>query len=85
MYICVYVCQEMIYISFKLSVRSCTTKVCIYVYMYVVGSVRPVLRGHPREVKKWLLKTGDPVIQLHLHCILGQGTYKRSLLNAGDP
>ena len=24
-------------------------------------------QGRPREVKKWLLKTGDPLIQVHLH------------------
>ena len=35
--------------------------------------------------KKWLLKTGDPLIQVHLHCILGQGTQKRWLLKTGDP
>ena len=37
-------------------------------------TVKPVLRGHPREGQKWLLKTGDPLIQVYLHCILGQGT-----------
>ena len=42
-----------------------------------INTVKPVLRGHPREGQKWLLKTGDPLIQVHLHCILGQGTQKR--------
>ena len=35
--------------------------------------------------KKWLLKTGDPLIQVHLHCILIQWTQKRWLLKTGDP
>ena len=39
----------------------------------------------PGEAKKWLLKTGDPLIQVHLHYILIQGTQKRWLLKTGDP
>ena len=35
--------------------------------------------------KKWLLKTGDPLIQVQLHYILVQGTPKRWLLKTGDP
>ena len=48
-------------------------------------TVKPVLRGHPREARNWLLKTGDPLIQAHLHCIWLQGNQKMWLLNAGDP
>ena len=32
-----------------------------------------------------MLKTGDPLIQFHLHRILIQGTQKRWLLKTGDP
>ena len=35
------------------------------------STVKPVLRGYPRE---GLLKTGGILMQVHLHCILGQGT-----------
>ena len=41
-----------------------------------------VTQGKP---KNWLLKTGDPLILVHLHCILVQGTGKKWLLKAGDP
>ena len=34
--------------------------------------------------KKWL-KTGDPLIQAHLHFILAQGIQKGWLLRTGDP
>ena len=34
--------------------------------------------------KNWLLKTGDPLIQVHLHCILVQGSQKIWLLKTGD-
>ena len=43
------------------------------------------LRGHPREEKNCLLKTGDPLIQVDLHYILAQGTPKMWLLKTGDP
>ena len=33
----------------------------------------------------WLLKTGDPLIQVCLHCNLVLGTPKMWLLKAGDP
>ena len=49
------------------------------------NTVKPVLRGHRKEGQKWLLKTGDPLIQVHLHCSLGQGTRKKWLLKTGDP
>ena len=42
------------------------------------------LKGHPREGQKWLLMTGDPLIQVYLHYILVQGTQKRLLLKTGD-
>ena len=48
-------------------------------------TVKPVLRGHSTEGQKWLLKTGHPLIQVHLHCILGQGTEKRWLCKADGP
>ena len=35
--------------------------------------------------KMWLLKTGDPLIQVHLHCILDEGAQKRLVLKTGDP
>ena len=35
--------------------------------------------------KKWLLKTGNPLIQVHLNCILIQGTQNRWLLKTGGP
>ena len=35
--------------------------------------------------KKWLLKTGDPLIRVYLHCILAPGTQKRWVLKTGDP
>ena len=38
----------------------------------------------PGTHKNWLLKTGDPLIQVHLHCILVEGTPKNRLLNTGD-
>ena len=42
------------------------------------------LKGSPQgSHKNWLLKTGDPLIQVHLHCILLQGTPKKWLLKAG--
>ena len=44
------------------------------------GGLRGVTQG---KDKKWLLKTGDPLI--HLHYILVQGTKKRWLLKIGDP
>ena len=53
-----------------------------------LNTVKTVLSGHPRtqgKHKKWLLKTGDPFIQVHLHYILVQGTQKRWLLKTGDP
>ena len=44
------------------------------------------LKGSPKGThKNWLLKTGDPLIQVYLHCNLVQGTPKRWLLKAGDP
>ena len=43
------------------------------------------LKGSPQGTgKNWLLKTGNPLIQVHLHYILVQGTLKRWLLKAGD-
>ena len=48
-------------------------------------TVKPVLRGHPSEDKEWLLKTGDPLIQVHLHCMWVGGTQERWLLKTGDP
>ena len=48
-------------------------------------TVKPVLRDRHREGQNWLLKTGDPLIQVHLHCILVQGTQKMQLLWTGDP
>ena len=56
-----------------------------FILCMTYNTVKPVLRGHPREDKKWLLKTGDPLIQVRVHCILGQGTQKRWLLKTGDP
>ena len=50
-----------------------------------LNTVKPVLRVTPGTGKNWLLKTGDPLIQVHLHYILVQGTPKRWLLEAGDP
>ena len=51
-----------------------------------VGTVKPVLRGQPRgHEKNWLLKTGDPLIQAHLHCIWVQETLKKWRLKTGDP
>ena len=41
-----------------------------------------VTQGKPDN---WLLKTGDPLIQVHWHCIWLQGTQKMWLLKAGDP
>ena len=35
--------------------------------------------------KKWLLQAGDPLIQVHLHCVLVHGTQKMQLLKTGDP
>ena len=32
----------------------------------------------------WLLKAGDPLIQVDFHCILAQGTQKMWLLKTGD-
>ena len=32
-------------------------------------TVKPVLKSHPREDKNGLLKTGDLLIQVHLHCM----------------
>ena len=44
------------------------------------------LKGSPNgRAKNWLLQTGDPLIQVHLYCILLQGTQKRWLLKARDP
>lgn len=45
------------------------------------------LRGHQREGQNtfWLLKIGDPVKQVQLHCILVQGIQKMWLLKIGDP
>ena len=40
------------------------------------------LRGQPRETHNL---TGDPLIQVHLHNIVVQGTWKRWLLWKGDP
>ena len=40
------------------------------------------LWGQPREGETL---TGDPLIQVHLHCILVQGTLKMRLLKTGDP
>ena len=40
--------------------------------------------GTQGKDKKWLLKTGDPLIQVHLHYILVQGTQKGWLLKTGD-
>ena len=48
-------------------------------------TVKPVLRGHPRDGQNWLLKTGDPLIQVPLYCILVQGAQKMWLLKTGDP
>ena len=53
------------------------TSKCLY-------TVKPVLRGHPRKNNYWLLKTGDPLIQVHLHCLLVQGTKEMLLLKTGD-
>ena len=52
------------------------------VYPY---TVKPVLRGHLREGQNWLLKTGDHLIQVHLHFILFQGIQKKWLVKTGDP
>ena len=52
---------------------------------YDPNTVKPVLRGHPEEDKNWLLKTGDPLIQIHLHYILVRGNQKIWLLKTGDP
>ena len=35
------------------------------------------------EEQDWLLKTGDPLIQVHLHCIMDQAEKKTRLLNTG--
>ena len=48
------------------------------------NKVKPVLMAHPRE-EQIMVKTGDPLIQVHLHCILVQGTQKMWLLKTGDP
>ena len=49
------------------------------------NTVKPVLKGYQREGQKRLLKTGNPLIQVHLHCILIQGTQKRWQLKTGAP
>ena len=50
------------------------------------GALRIALHGPVQgKDKNWLLKTGDPLIQVHLHCILVQGTQKMWLLQTGDP
>ena len=38
------------------------------------NTVKPVLRVSHGKDKNGLLKTSDPLIQVHLHCILVQGT-----------
>ena len=48
------------------------------------NTVKPVLRGHPRE-EQILAKTGDPLIQVHLHCILVQRTKKCGCLRQVIP
>ena len=51
-------------------------------FIYSQTGLKGVTHGKDR---KWLLKTGDPLIQVHLHFILVQGTEKRWLLKTGDP
>ena len=46
---------------------------------------KPVLGVIRGKDKMWILKKGGPLIQVHLHYILVQGTQKRRLLKAGDP
>ena len=42
------------------------------------------LKGSGKD-KKWLLNTGDPLIQAHFHCILCQVTEAMWLLKTGVP
>ena len=51
----------------------------------LASTVKPVLRGHPREGQKWLYKIGYPLIQFYLHYVLVQGAEKLWLLKTGDP
>ena len=42
--------------------------------------------GAPKvKDQKWLLKTSDPLIQVHLHCILVQGMQKNGCLRQVIP
>ena len=60
------------------------TYTCILIHEY--NTVKPVLsRGHPTEGQKVAVKKCDPFIQVHLHCILVQGTQKMWLHKTGDP
>ena len=48
-------------------------------------TVKPVLRGHPRKGQKWLLKTGDPLIQADLHYFWFKGPRKGGCLRQVIP
>ena len=59
-------------ISFDFSEKSLYSQTC--------------LKGSPQGThKNWLLETGDPLIQVHLRCILAKGLPKKWLLKTGDP
>ena len=49
------------------------------------GSTVQVRQVTPGDKQNWLLKTGDPLIQVQLHCNLVLGTPERWLLKAGEP
>ena len=54
-----------------------------FLTLYLRYTVKPVLRGHPRDAKT--LVTPYPLMQVHLHCNLVNGTWKMWLLKTGDP
>ena len=43
------------------------------------------LMGSPKGRTKWVLKTGDPLIQIHLYCILVKGRRKGGCLRQVIP
>ena len=46
----------------------------IFKVVWIHNYSQTCLKRSPKERTKWLLKTDDPSRQVHLHCILGQGT-----------
>ena len=58
---------------------------CLFcVFLSFSAYSQTCLHGSSKGRTKWLLKTGDPLIQVHLHYIWVQGVQIWRLLKAGD-